>query len=80
VATFMRSSSLLSISANDRCPWGDEIRQFQLDLLKEKKLAPGTVEGWMSALRYLYRKVLKRRDIAYDDWSFRRLPGSCRSC
>lgn len=27
---------------------GKEIRQFQLHLLKEKKLAPGTVEGRMS--------------------------------
>jgi integrase/recombinase XerD len=56
----------------------EEIRQFQLHLLKEKKLAPGTVEGRMSALRFLYKKTLKRRDIAYDDLIFpktsRRLP------
>jgi len=43
---------------------GEEIRQFELHLLKEKKLAPGTVEGRISALRFLYKKVLKRRDIA----------------
>ncbi len=53
---------------------GDEIRQFELYLLKEKKLAPGTVEGRMSALRFLYRKVLKRRDIAYDDLIFPKVP------
>ena len=53
---------------------GDEIRQFELHLLKEKKLAPGTVEGRMSALRFLYRKVLKRRDIAYDDLIFPKVP------
>jgi len=53
---------------------GDEIRQFELHLLKEKKLAPGTVEGRMSALRFLYRKELKRRDIAYDDLIFPKVP------
>jgi len=39
----------------------EEIRRFELHLLKEKKLAPATVEGRMSALRFLYRKTLKRR-------------------
>ncbi len=53
---------------------GREIRQFQLHLLKEKKLAPGTVEGRMSALRFLYKKTLKRRDIAYDDLIFPKTP------
>jgi site-specific recombinase XerD len=52
----------------------EEIRQFQLHLLKEKKLAPGTVEGRMSALRFLYKKTLKRRDIAYDDLVFPKVP------
>src|SRR4051812_17423708 len=36
---------------------GDEIRQFELYLLKEKTLAPGTVEGRMSALRLLLRSA-----------------------
>jgi site-specific recombinase XerD len=53
---------------------GEEIRRFELHLLKEKKLAPGTVEGRMSALRFLYKKVLKRRDIAYDDLIFPKVP------
>lgn len=52
----------------------EEIRQFQLHLLKEKKLAPGTVEGRMSALRFLFKKTLKRRDIAYDDLVFPKVP------
>jgi integrase/recombinase XerD len=52
----------------------EEIRQFQLHLLKDKKLAPGTVEGRMSALRFLYKKTLKRRDIAYDDLAFPKTP------
>ena len=39
---------------------GDEIRQFEAYLLRVKKLAPGTVEGRMSALCFLYKKTLKR--------------------
>ncbi len=34
---------------------GSEIRRFQLYLLNQKTLAPGTVEGRMSALRFLYK-------------------------
>jgi site-specific recombinase XerD len=52
----------------------EEVRQFQLYLLKEKKLAPGTVEMRMSALRFLYKKTLRRRDIAYDDLVFPKTP------
>jgi integrase/recombinase XerD len=52
----------------------EEIRRFELHLLKEKKLAPATVEGRMSALRFLYKKTLKRRDIAYDDLIFPKTP------
>ena len=36
---------------------GAEIRRFQLYLLNQKKLAPGTVEGRMSALRLSCRGV-----------------------
>src|SRR5215468_9700740 len=53
---------------------GKEIRQFETYLLKEKKLAPGTVEGRMSALRFLYKKTLKRRDIDYEDLIFPKKP------
>ena len=52
----------------------EEIRRFQLHLLQEKELAPGTVEMRMSALRFLYKKVLKRRDLAYDDLIFPKTP------
>ena len=52
----------------------EEIRRFQLHLLNEKKLAPGTVEIRMSALRFLYKKTLKRRDLAYDDLVFPKTP------
>jgi hypothetical protein len=53
---------------------GQKIRQFQLHLLSDKKLTPGTVEGLMSALRFLYKKTLRRRDIAYDDLIFPKAP------
>jgi site-specific recombinase XerD len=39
----------------------EEIRRYQLYLLNEKKYAAGTVEIRMSALRFLYKKTLKRR-------------------
>jgi site-specific recombinase XerD len=61
----------------DRSPeqlGADEIRRFQLHLLNEKKLAPGTVEMRMSALRFLYKKALKRRDLAFDDLVFPKTP------
>ena len=51
-----------------------ELRRFQLYLLKEKKLAPGTVEIRMAALRFLYKKTLKRRDLAFDDLPFPKTP------
>lgn len=53
---------------------GDEIREFETYLLRDKKLAPTTVEGRMSALRFLYKKTLKRRDITCDDLIFPKTP------
>lgn len=52
----------------------EEIRRYQLYLLNEKKHAPGTVEIRMSALRFLYKKVLKRRDLAFDDLVYPKRP------
>jgi site-specific recombinase XerD len=52
----------------------EELRRFQLYLLTEKKLAPGTVELRMSALRFLFKKTLKRRDIDFDDIPFPKKP------
>jgi integrase/recombinase XerD len=51
-----------------------ELRRYQLYLLQEKKLAAGTVEIRMSALRFLYKKTLKRRDLAFDDLPFPKTP------
>jgi integrase/recombinase XerD len=52
----------------------EEIRRYQLHLLNEKKYAPGTVEIRMSALRFLYKKTLKRRDLAFDDLVYPKRP------
>lgn len=52
----------------------EEIRRYQLYLLNEKKYAPGTVEIRISALRFLYKKTLKRRDLAFDDLVYPKRP------
>jgi integrase/recombinase XerD len=52
----------------------EELRQYQIHLLRDRKLAPGTVEGRISALRFLYKKTLKRRDLAFDDLIFPKTP------
>ncbi len=52
----------------------EELRRYQLHLLHERKLALGTVENCISALRFLYRKTLKRRDLAFDDLPFPKQP------
>ena len=54
------------------------VQRFQWYLLQERKLAPVTVEIRMSALRFFFKKMLKRRDIHFDDLPFpkvaRKLP------
>ena len=52
----------------------EEIGQFQLHLLREKKLALGTIALRMGALRFLYRKTLKRRDLDFDDLPLLKTP------
>lgn len=52
----------------------EEIRRYQLYLLNEKKYAAGTVKIHISALRFLYKKVLKRRDLAFDDLVYPKRP------
>ena len=39
------------------------VQRFQWYLLQERKLTPGTVEMRMSALRFFFKKMLKRRDM-----------------
>jgi integrase/recombinase XerD len=52
----------------------EEVAQFQLHLLREKKLALGTIALRMGALRFLYRKTLKRRDLDFDDLPLLKTP------
>ena len=52
----------------------EELRRWQVFLLQDRKLAAGTVEGRICALRFLFRKVLKRRDLAFDDLPFPKTP------
>jgi integrase/recombinase XerD len=52
----------------------EELRSYQLHLLYERKLALGTVEFTISALRFLYKRTLKRRDLAFDDLPFPKQP------
>jgi hypothetical protein len=52
------------------CLGGEEIRQLELYLLKERKLAPGTVEGRMSALRFRDQEAGGSNPLAPTDASF----------
>src|SRR5207244_10943528 len=49
----------------------EHLRRFQLYLLRERKLAPGTVEMRMSALRFFFKKTLQRRDKRFDGLPFK---------
>src|SRR5438477_11279338 len=51
-----------------------QIQRFQWYLLQERKLAPGTVEMRMSALRFFFKKMLKRRAMHFDDLPFPKTP------
>ena len=51
-----------------------QVQRFQWYLLQERKLAPGTVEMRISALRFFFKKMLKRRDIHFDDLPFPKTP------
>ncbi len=52
----------------------EEIRRYQLHLLNEREASAGTVKIRMSALRFLYKKTLKRRDLAFDDLVYPKRP------
>jgi integrase/recombinase XerD len=56
----------------------DHIRQWQADLLHERKLAVGTVVNHVAALRFFFRRVLKRRlpmdSIPYPKYTHHRTP------
>jgi len=44
----------------------DDIRQYQVHLLEERKLAVRTVVQHVAAVRFLYCKTLKRHDMKED--------------
>src|SRR5215831_17074426 len=50
------------------------VQRFQWYLLQERKLAPSTVEIRISAPRFFFKKMLKRRDIHFDDLPFPKVP------
>jgi site-specific recombinase XerD len=52
----------------------EQLRRYQIFLLQEKRLEPSTVEIRISALRFLYKRTLKRRDLAFDDLIFPKVP------
>ena len=64
-AYFHKSPELLGI---------DDIGRFQLHLLDEKHLALGTIALRMGALRFLYKRVLKRRDLDFENLPLLRTP------
>src|SRR5438067_2262949 len=43
-----------------------DIRRYQVHLLEERKLGVGTVINHVAALRFLYVKTLKRREMKED--------------
>ena len=51
-----------------------DVQRFQWYLLQENKLDPGTVALRMSALRFFFKKMLKRRDMHFDDLPFPKTP------
>ena len=44
----------------------DDLRRYHVYLLEERRLAVGTVVAVLSALRFFYLRVLKRRDMKED--------------
>ena len=52
----------------------EELRQFQLHMLRDRKLATGTVENRMTALHFFFKKVLKQYDPELYDMQLNRVP------
>ena len=52
----------------------EELRQFQLHMLRDQKLATGTVENRMTSLHFFFKKVLKRYDPELYDMKLTRVP------
>ena len=52
----------------------EEVRQFQLHMLRDQKLATGTVQNRMTALHFFFKRVLKRHDPELYDMALTRRP------
>ena len=52
----------------------EEVRQFQLHMLRDQKLATGTVQNRMTALHFFFKRVLKRHDPELYDMALTRKP------
>ena len=52
----------------------EELGDFQLHLIQEKRLALGSIAVRMGALRFLYKRVLKRRDLDVGNLPLLRTP------
>ena len=52
----------------------EEVRGFQLYMIRDNQLALGTVALRMGSLRFLYKKTLRFRDIDVDDLPLLRAP------
>ena len=51
----------------------EEVRQFQLHMLRDQKLASGTVQNRMTALHFFFKRVLKRHDPEMYDMALTRV-------
>ncbi len=52
----------------------EEVGQFQLHMLRDQKLATGTVANRLAALRFFFKKTLKRHDPEFDDIGLAKRP------
>ena len=74
MAILVRSGSLPKFRLFTGTVGSQHLRRYQLFLLQGKKLEPSTVEARVSALRFLYKRALRRRDFAHDDLIFPKPP------
>jgi len=56
----------------------DHIRQYQAYLFRERKLSPGTIEGRIAALRFLFIKTLRLGRTCPITFHSPSVSGACR--
>jgi len=57
----------------------EQIRQYQAYLFQTKKVSPATVSQYVSALRFLFVKTLRRHFLT-EYIPFPKCPSDCRPC